>query len=282
MALSWKKFAAVISVAMLSALAGTPVAEAAAREYSFAVPAQFSPVEANRTWQPFLERLGEIMGTGFALRTYHSLHAYEDDVLKGGPDFAFLNPYLQVLTRKSPGYLPLARDAAPLVAVLLVRKDSPYRSVKDLDGRDFTFPSAMAVAPTYLRALLAEKEKLHFNVQFAGSHSNVLRHVAGGFVEAGAVSLGAFEREPETLRSQFREIYRSPGIAPHPLSVHPRVPVPLRQALLEALDRMARDEQGRRLLKAVQLGEPVQADYGRDYQPIEALRLERFVSEPQR
>jgi phosphonate transport system substrate-binding protein len=164
----------------------------------------------------------------------------------------------------------------------LVRKDSPYRSIRDLDGKEFTFPSAMAVSTTYLRALLVEKEGMSVKAQFAGSHSNVLRHLVGGFAQAGAVSLGAFEREPEALRSQFRELYRSPGIAPHPVSVHGRVPEALRQSLLEALGKMARDEQGHKLLKAVQLGEPVPADYARDYQPIEALKLERFTLESPR
>jgi phosphonate transport system substrate-binding protein len=55
------------------------------------------------------------------------------------------------------------------------------------------------------------------------------------------------------------------------------VPEAVSKKLSEALLRLAADPANALLLAAVQLSSPVVADYARDYQPLERLKLERYV-----
>ena len=252
-------------------------APARADSYTVAVPPQFNPTETHKRWQPLLNRLSYETGLEFKLRPYQTLPPYEIDTMNGAHDFVFMNPYLQAIAHRTPGYIPLVRDSSPLHGALLVKKDGPIRSLRDLQGREMAFPSASAlVASAYMRGLLIDREGLQFRERYVGSHSNVARNVAAGLVAGGGVSETAYKKEPEELRNQLVVLWRTPGVAPHPLSAHPRVPAAVRETVTRAILGLTQSEEGRRLLSDIQIPQPVRADYARDYRPIEALHLERF------
>ena len=69
----------------------------------------------------------------------------------------------------------------------------------------------------------------------------------------------------------------TPGVAPHPLSAHPRVPMALRQSITDALVDLATRPEGQALLRAVEIEGLQRADHARDYAPLEAFGLERYV-----
>jgi phosphonate transport system substrate-binding protein len=80
------------------------------------------------------------------------------------------------------------------------------------------------------------------------------------------------------MREKLRVLYKTPGSASHPLSVHPRVPTVLAQRVQQAILDMWQDKEERHLLNKVQLSAPIIADYQRDYAPLEKLGLEKFAS----
>ncbi len=246
--------------------------------YVLAVLPQFPPLDIYRRWAPFVERLSKELGVNIQLRVYEATSQFEDDIMNGVPDFAFMNPYEVVVVRKTEGYIPLVRDKKTIKGMISVRKDSPIQSIKDLNGKRITFVSSKTICSLLLRrGLSTRKEKIHFIPQYVGTASNVYRNVILGKASAGGTLDTSFKKEPDEVRSQLRTIYETPPIASHPLAAHPRVPENLRQAVIDAVLRLARERDNHDMLNRIQMPEPVKADYKRDYMPLERLGLGKFI-----
>lgn len=252
------------------------------RRYTLSVVPQFPAVEIHRSWSPVVERLQRGSGLHLDLKTHAGIPAFEEDFLQGRSDFAYMNPYHAVMARRAQGYVPLVRDSTQqLAGILLVRQDSSYKSVKELDGGDLAFPAPNAFgASLYMRALLSEEERIRFRPTYVSTHTNVMRHVLLGQVAAGGAIGATFAKEPPEVRERLRVLYETPGVAPHPLVAHPRVPARDREALAAALLQLGQEAESAALLQAIQMPRPVRADYARDYRPLERLRLEKFVQPP--
>lgn len=244
--------------------------------YTLAVPTQLSPVEMHSSWAPFIERLSKETGADIRLKVYDTIPEYEREVMKGSPDFVFMNPYLIIKTRKPRGYVPLIRDKALLVGLLVVLNDSPVQSVKDLDGKEIAFPTPNAFAASlYMRPLL-EEQGVRIVPRYVNSHSNVYRAVLLGKTAAGGGVNKSLDKEPEEVRSQLRVLFRTPEHAPHPLCAHTRVPQALRRSVVDAIMRLAADTSNQDMLKKVQIPNPVEANYEKDYMLLEKLNLEKY------
>jgi phosphonate transport system substrate-binding protein len=246
--------------------------------WTVAVVPQFQAVDIQRTWAPLLERLGRELGVKFELRLARDIPSFEADFKAGKPDLAYLNPYHAVMAHQAQAYVPVVRDVTPLAGLVVVRKDSRIRDVKDLQGQDLSFPAPNAFgASLWIRALLTERHRLKFQPVYGKTHTNAYRLVLAGKTAAAGGIRATLDREPDEVRQQLRVLFETPAVPPHPLVRHPRVPAALGKALAEAFDRMRADSAGQALLAGVLMPRPVPAIYARDYQPLEQLRLETYV-----
>lgn len=246
--------------------------------WSLAVVPQFPPAKLQRDWSPLLDRIERDSGIRLTLRLQPSIPRFEAEVLAGQVDLAYMNPYHQLMARRAQGFVPLVRDRQALSGILVVRQDSPITSVRALDGQPLAFPAPNAFgASLWIRALLAEREKIQIRPTYVQSHSNVYRQVASGRFAAGGGIAHTLAQERDEVRQALRVLLETPGAPSHPVSAHPRVPAEVRKAVTEALLRLTADAEGRELLKAVQLPEPVAADHARDYAPLAQYRLESYV-----
>lgn len=246
-----------------------------------AVVPQFPAAALNRDWGPLLDQLARSVGAEFRLLLQPTIPRFEVDVLSGAADLAYLNPYHQVMAHRDQGYLPLVRSGQPLRGLLLVRKDDPLRSVKDLEARTLAFPAPNAFgASLLLRALLTEREKLRFATAYVQTHGNVYRHVLAGLAVAGGTLSGVLARDRPEVRGALRVLYETPAMPAHPIAAHPRLDAGLRRAIADALVDLARQPEGQDLLRAVEIEGLVRADHECDYRPLEAYRLERYVVRP--
>jgi phosphonate transport system substrate-binding protein len=261
------------------ALAGMGPATAAENKgsYSFYVIPQLPPVVMQQAWGPLLKRLSQETGYHFALDIPPSIPAFEALLFKGIPDFIFTNPYLIVASHKHQNYIPLVRSNAMLLqGYLVVRKDSPLKSLQDLKGKTMAFPAPNSFAASlYMRSLM-DKAGVTVQPRYVGAHSNVYRQVVYGEVAAGGGVNYSFDREPQEIRDQLRVLFKTPPASPHPVAAHNRIPPAVREAVAAALLRIAASPDGAELMNAAQLPKPVRADYQRDYQPMEQLGLDRF------
>jgi len=232
----------------------------------------------SKKWAPFLEKLGTDSGLCFDLYIPSDITAFEKELKSGKPDFAFMNPYLLVLPGATPGYIPLVRDQQlGLEGILVVRKDSPVRRLKDLEGATIAFPVPNAFAASLMIRARLLQEGVKFTPSYVESHSNVYRSVLRNGTQAGGGVNNTFQREPEELRASLRVLYTTPAVAVHPFASHPRIPGAIREKVTKAFLGMAEDRTLRPLLDGIQVPKPVRADYARDYLPLKKLGLEKLV-----
>lgn len=85
--------------------------------------------------------------------------------------------------------------------------------------------------------------------------------------------------EPAEIADQVRIIMRTPEMAAHPLSVHPRVPQKVRQAVAEAVLKMGKKDETAEVFKNIRMPEPVAADYERDYRALEEIDIDKLNAE---
>jgi phosphonate transport system substrate-binding protein len=260
------------------ALGLTTGSACANQDVSLAVVPQLTPTVTHKNWKPFADRLGRDAGLRIRVQVFRTFDEFETALVNGHADLAYMNPYHQVMARKAQGYIPLVRDSGQTLAgVLVVPALSTIHSVRELHGKAIGFPDPNAFAASlYLRALLREREKISFTPHYFTTHGNVYRHVIVGTVAAGGgVNRTLSQERPET-RAALRVLYETPPSPSHPLSAHPRVPADVRESLIRAIQNLATSEEGRALLKAVQLDKPVRADFARDYQPLAQLNIDRY------
>lgn len=262
----------------LAASLGVTRAQTTSRKWSVWVVPQFRAEVIHRAWTPVLQRLSQVTGMAFELTVAPSIPAFEKALLAGEPDLAYQNPYHQVMSRRAQGYVPLVRDKKELTGILVVRRDNPITSTAGLEQKTVAFPAPNALgASLWIRALLAERDKVSIRPSYVKTHSNAYRSVASGLsAAAGGINL-TFEEEPAEIRNALRILMETPGVAPHPLSAHPRMPAAVRDSVRRALLGLASDPATRQAMEDIPWQDVVSADHDRDYRPLEQIGLEKYV-----
>ncbi len=253
-------------------------AHAEAPTYTLSVVPQFQAVDISRVWSPILARLAQESGATLKLKVAKDIPTFEADVQAGQPDFAYLNPYHQLMAHKAQGYVPLVRDATPLTGILVVRRDDPIRSVKELQGKTLAFPAPNALGASLLiRSHLAEVDHIDITAVYAKTHTNAYRQTLMGKTAASGGLRATLQREPDEVEQGLRILFETPGVAAHPLSAHPRVPAAVQQAVATAFMRLADEAALKESYQDIPMPRPVRADQQRDYQPLARFKLERYV-----
>ena len=249
------------------------------REYSLAVVPQYPKLIIHKNWTPLISYLSKKTNINLTLKHYASITEFGIDLKKGVADFAYMNPFHAIQARKYQGYIPLIRDGSKnLKGILVVREDSSLKSIDDIDGRVIAFPDVNAFAASlYIRAILNDK-KIKIVPEYVGTHANVYRHVVLKKTPVGGGVYRTLNIEPESVKKHLRVIFETPGSAPHPIGVHPRVPAEDRDKIMKAILDLENDPAYKKLLKDIQITKPVEANYERDYQPLENLNLDELIT----
>ena len=267
--------ALLISGAVQAACLGDPHST---KVYSFDVVPQLTAAKIYTTWSPLLQRVGQEAGLCFELRVWPTIPEFEQKLLKGDPEFVFLNPYHAVLAYQKKKYQPLLADSEDLLTgILVVRTDSSIQSLEALKGKTVSLPAPNAFAASLLiRAELA-KRKIDVQPVFVKTHSNVYRSVIGKDAVAGGGVNNTLDNEAPEVRQQLRVLFETPAYTPHPIVTHPSVPAAVRERFLQAMLKLTQDDAGRKLLDDINLHKPQAVTYAKHYKPLEALQLEKFL-----
>jgi len=271
------KFALLFFVLAIS----SPLLSQEKEKFTFSVVPQMSAQKTQDMWNPILEKFEEKTGYHFRLKMHTSIANFETALMEGKIDFAYMNPYHLVMTQKATPYIPVVRDdSSDLVGILVVKETSDIESIKELQGKQVSFPSPNAFAASlYMRALLNAKEKIQIEPKYAKTHGNVYRNVIFSRAIAGGGVYRTFHSESEAVQEQLRIIYKTPGVAPHPLAAHPNTSVAVRQKIIDCLQSLTLNKESRKLLRAIKMPQPVQANFERDYKPLLKLNLEQYIED---
>lgn len=243
----------------------------------YVVP-QLSPAQLYVRWAPVLEKVGYTAGICFDLIIVRTIPDFERELLNGKPNFAFMNPYHQVMAHQAKGYFPLLADGKnKLDGIIVVKKTSNIEKIENLRGAKLAFPAPNAFGASLLvRATLA-KQGIDIEPIYVNSHNNVYRSVIAGDVSAGGAVNNTLQREPPEVQEQVRVLFKTTSYVPHPFSVNPKIPSQEREKVVQGFLELAKTDEGRLLLDGIQMPDPVIVNYARDYKPLENLGLAKFV-----
>jgi len=246
--------------------------------YKLAIVPQYTPLFIFRNWRPLVEEVQKETGIRLDIITYKNFNQFLKALEKGEPDFSYMSPYHLMMARRQQEYTPLLRDSEKkLVGIVVVPTGSKLKDINDLQGKTIAFPSPTAFAASlYMRAWLREKVGIDFTPRYVGTHGNVYRSVAHNFASAGGGVNSTLDSQPKSLQKSLKILYEIPGVASHPLAVHPRVSLKVRNTLSKAIYAMSKTEKGKALLSAVQIAKPVEANYIDDYSFLEKLNLDKY------
>lgn len=254
----------------------TPLA--ADESYIFARAPQLSPTITSKLWTPFIEALSRSTNKKITLKIYHTRKEFESDLHKGNVDFYFGNPGYGVVGHLRHGYVPLIRsNKKKLEGIIVVKKNSGIKNIRQLNNQTISFPDRTAFAASlFLRANIDSQFNIAYKASYSGSHDNTYRTVLIGKTAAGGGVARTLQQEDQQLREQLEIIYTTPGIQPHPIMAHPKVPKEIREAIQTTILDLDKNEDGKKLLKKIKLQQPVIANYDEDYKSIEIATLKMY------
>lgn len=255
---------------------GYAPAASPAESYTFGVVPQYDQRQLFAIWKPLLEEVQRRTGLSFKLAAMPTIPAFEKELLKGGYDFAYMNPYQVLKANKLHGYLPLVHDSVSLHGILVVRRDSPVTSPSELDGKVVAFPAPNALGASLLmRADLARIHHTEVSPLYVKTHDSVYLHVVKGLADAGGGVEKTLAEQEEPIRDALRILYTTRDLPSHPIVVSPGIPKTDAEKVRRAFIEMAATKEGQELLAKVPLKKPVSTSMD-DYAPVMKWGLEAF------
>lgn len=265
----------LLMLTALFSISTTTLAEQ--KVYTVGIVPQFEAKKLRRIWRPILKQLEQKTGFNFKLRGAPTIPAFEKEFLSGEFDFSYMNPFHLLIANETQGYIPMVRDHnKKLQGVLVVRKDSGIKSVKDLNNKKLAFPSPNALgASLQMRAELHDKFNINITPVYVKTHDSVYLNIYLKQVAAGGGVGKTFHKQAERLRDTLKIIHKTTPVAPHPIAAHPRVPEEDRKKVLNALLEMANTDKGKKLFAQIPIKQLGKARM-EDYEPLKGMNLKRF------
>ena len=216
---------------------------------------RFSPVNQygiNLTaayWNPIIAYVSEKSGVGLALKIGRTSADTTSYVLAKEVEFTFTN-HLFSPEREQLGWKILgSRNLPPIKGQIVVPENSPITDLAQLAGHEVAFAGPEAVVGykfTYAHLL---SKNINVVAVFGGNHDGAFTQLFSGKVKAvGTVSALA---EGYTSREgrRFRALWTSEPVHDLALMAAPQVPERDVKAVAEAFLGMARDPQGKEVLR---------------------------------
>lgn len=249
----------------------------AADSYTFGVVPQFEQRKLYAIWQPILDELEKRTGLAFSLKTTVKIQDFEKELCtSGGFDFIYTNPYHVLRLRKTQAYQPLVRDKAPLRGILVVAKEGPIKTLKDLDGKTVAFPTPNALGASLLmRADLERVHHIEVTPVYVKTHSSVYLHVIKGLTLAGGGVEKTLQEQDADIRNGLQVLYTTRDMPSHPIAAHPRVPAADALKVRAALLAMATDPVAKQLLVHVPIKQLIATSLD-DYLVMADWDLEKY------
>ncbi|RMG56974.1 MAG: hypothetical protein D6713_10565 [Deltaproteobacteria bacterium] len=163
---------------------------------------EFTFTRQESRFAPLANLLSEKLRVSVRLKHYESYGRLVEEFRRGNLDGAFVGSFVYALLARNPGIVPVAR---PLTGgkgeyrgLLLVRRESPFSSFADLEGRSVSFVPRTTAGEVFMSLLLKRAGKSadgFFRETFPTlTHEDSLNSLLAGKVEGAFVKDLVFER----------------------------------------------------------------------------------------
>lgn len=251
------------------------------KSYSFAIVPQQSAKKTNLTWGPILKHITKQTGIKLELKTSKTIPEFEKELEVGWHDFSYMNPFHYTVFHDIANYNAIAKAKDKRIkGIIVVRKDSSVKSLKDLSGSELAFPSPSAFAATILTRAYLKQQKIFIRPAYVLSHDLVYRAIASKKYTAGGGIMRTMKNTDKNVSNMLRVLWTTKNFTPHAIAVHERVPKEVVERVKKSLEELHTTEEGMKLLYAIKLKGFVNAKNS-DWDDVRSLKINRLtITEP--
>ena len=249
-------------------------------EFTLGIVPQYDSREIAAIWDPLIHKIEQETGIRLKLVGSPSIPDFEESFGKGKFDFAYMNPYHALVAHRKQKYKPILRDIGrKLYGVIVVRKDSTIKNIRDLHEKKIAFPSPNALGASLIpRAEFSVKYNIDVNPLYVKSHDSVYLNVLLGQTDAGGGVQKTFNKQSSRVKNQLRVLYKTGEVSPHPIVAHPRVGKDIVGKVTDAFLKIGRSDEGKKLLNKIPIKIIGPAGL-KDYLELEEMGLTDFYVE---
>jgi phosphonate transport system substrate-binding protein len=217
---------------------------------SFGVIIWRSPTLTAQFWNPILRYVSERSGVPLQLKVAQTGPEHTAMVRRGEYHFLYSNHNF-IKDNEESGYRVFARpkeDAG--TGEIVVLKDSPIRTLADLEGQEVAFPHMAAFFGYHLPMDTLLRKGIHVKIHFAGNQEGAMGQLKAGRVVAAGVNAEVMRAFAQRENLGYRVLWSSDKYLSLALSALPSVPPDTVKAVREAFLKMADDPEGAKVLAA--------------------------------
>ena len=207
----------------------------AEEEILFGSVAMDIPAVMHKRLTPLTRYLSDRLGRTVSLKLSPNMGVAIEDTASSKVDLAYLTPVAYIKAKAKGNAQVLVKTVtagkASFQLMIVVREDSPIKSVADLVGKSFAFGDKRALLQqaTVVGAGISLDQFADY--QFLGHYDNIARAVLNNDFDAGVLKdTMAFKWEGKGLRI----LYRSPPLPPYNIAISSKVDKHLAAQLREA------------------------------------------------
>jgi phosphonate transport system substrate-binding protein len=232
----------------------TVAAMADDRPYEFGVFPYLPVTKIHELHVPMARDFEAKLGRPVRLSSKGAYAAFSQALRQQTYDVAFIQPFDYVDAHDKHGYLPLARRAEDLQALIVVRDDSPLRTIRDLKGKTVATPPVDAAVSHLTSMALRDASidpKVGVTRHYARNHFTCLQALALGVADACSTAEQALRtlQKDRRMAGSLRALHSTPPISHCLFVVHRRVPREHREILLSTILGWPKSEKGRQILE---------------------------------
>ncbi len=236
--------------ALSLALMGGGAQAESERPLNFGAINQRSVALMAQSWNPILAYVSKKTGIPLIFKIGKTAPETTAMTERGEHAFVYSN-HMFTPERDKIGYKAILRmKGGPIHGAIVVRDDSPIRSVEDLKGATVAFPSREAFVGYWLPMDHLMQSGVEVKQAFPGNQEAAMSQLQFGKVAAAAVNKKLLDKYAQREDFRFRVIWTSEPYLDIPIMVHPSVPPGKIEAVRAAFTGMDKDPEGLQALQA--------------------------------
>jgi phosphonate transport system substrate-binding protein len=246
----------------------------ASQSYSFGIVPQQSASKMAKLWVPILNYVSKVSGHKLVFKTAKNIPKFEEQLSAGNYDFSYMNPYHYTVFHKKSDYQAISKAKDKRIkGIIVVKKDSSYKTLEDFDKQTLAFPSPAAFAASILPRAEFQQKGIQVDTKYVSSHDSVYRNVAQGRYVAGGGVIRTFKNTEADIREKLKVLWTTEGFTPHAIAAHSKIPEAHRLEIQQAFAQMADTSKGKELLGNIKIKGFENANNA-DWDDVRALKIE--------
>lgn len=222
--------------------------QGADQQLSFGVITWRSPTLTAQFWNPILRYVSDKSGVTLQLKVAPTGPDHTAMVRRGELHLIYSNHNF-IKENEESGYRVFGRPKGDAQrGEIVVLKDSPIKTLADLEGKEMAFPHTAAFLGYHLPMDALLRTGIQVKGHFAGTQEGAMTQLKAGRVVAAGVNAEVMRAFAQRENTPYRVLWSSEKFLNLALSAHPSVPADTVKAIRAAFLQMADDPEGAKVL----------------------------------